>query len=195
MVNKTETITHEKLRLVGRRLLLGMGIKSKNILEELTLESNGHKHRVDLAGFKSHWDHESSPPRPFVIIEVGGAPAERIRDLRETYPCVIHLPYSDYDDFTSSISKQERIMFEEIRDGLRQHTSFIDVSKQALEKLIMKYLGNLEELKAESNRITDVTNTIKNIQFVLSNSGKAFENLAKVCKKIAAQTSGAGGAE
>lgn len=124
---KEESNEHKKLRLLAKKILAFGGF---NVDEEVPLTVGNKKYVVDLAAYLPRQHRRWDQTTPAVIVEVGKCDAYKIRKLREEYLCVLHLPY---EESGLLLSKNEKILTEQISDGLKQHISYLETYKTEFE--------------------------------------------------------------
>lgn len=124
--NKTvapELNQHDRLKLFGRKLLHYMGIPQHMIREEVTIDYNGKRYRVDLVGYPVIGVNASSFG---VAIECGNNKAEKIEALRQTFPLVLILPYNEFDFVTEPEVKIIRRIVKNYEQQLLEHRYYLE---------------------------------------------------------------------
>ncbi len=106
---------HERMKMLGRKILFYMGIPQSCIKEEVTVDCNGKRYRLDLLATPT-WKGGYTEDSLQIAIECGDNKAEKIEALRNTFPLVLILPYKEFD-----MENQEIMVLKEIGKGLREN--------------------------------------------------------------------------
>ena len=160
-----KTNKHDRMKLFGRKLLFYMGIPSKNILEEETINFKGKRYRVDLVGYPTGKDYPNSLA---IAIECGDNKAEKIEALRNTFSLVLILPYNEFDivntpeiktiqKITKDLEQQTISNYHYLQEIKRTEKEFQDF-KDSFDKRLAQECDNINK-----NISTEITSRLQNI--------------------------------
>lgn len=157
--NKTippETNKHDRMKLLGRKILFYMGIPQSKITEEETIEHKGKRYRVDLIG---------SPAAGFgsdnfrIAVECGDNKAEKIEAMRSIFPLVLILPYKEFDTLEESEVKIIKKMLKSYEQQIIEHYFYLDKLREVGEEFVgfkQKLSDEVRKYKSESITAIDV---------------------------------------
>src|SRR5450759_282865 len=160
--NKTirpEINKHDRMKLLGRKILFYMGIPQNRITEEETIEHEGKRYRVDLIG---------SPVVGFgsdnfrIAVECGDNKAEKIEALRNMFPLVLILPYKEFDTLEESEVKIIQKMLKSYEQQMIDNHLFLEKSREVWEEFTrfkQKLSDDVRKYKLES--ITAIDDDLK----------------------------------
>jgi polyhydroxyalkanoate synthesis regulator phasin len=156
--NKTippETNKHDRMKLLGRKILFYMGIPQNRITEEETIEHKGKRYRVDLIG---------SPAAGFgsdnfrIAVECGDNKAEKIEAMRSIFPLVLILPYKEFDVLEESEVMIIKKMLKTYDQQMIDHYLFLDKSREVWEEFKQfkqKLSDEIQKYKSASITVID----------------------------------------
>ena len=160
--NKTispEMNKHDRMKLLGRKILFYMGIPQSRITEEETIEHKGKRYRVDLIG---------SPVVGFgsdnfrIAVECGDNKAEKIEAMRSVFPLVLILPYKEFDTLEESEVKIIKKMLKSYEQQMIDHYFYLEKLREVGEEF-SRFKQNLsdEVRKYKSESITAIDGDLK----------------------------------
>lgn len=160
--NKTippETNKHDRMKLLGRKILFYMGIPQSRITEEETIEHKGKRYRVDLIG---------SPAAGFgsdnfrIAVECGDNKAEKIEAMRSIFPLVLILPYKEFDMLEESEVMIIKKMLKTYDQQMIKHYIYLEKLREVGEEFT-RFKQNLsdEVRKYKSESITAINEDFK----------------------------------
>lgn len=157
---------HDRMKLLGRKILFYMGIPQTRITEEETIEYKGKRYRVDLIG---------SPAIGFdnfrIAVECGDNKAEKIEALRSMFPLVLILPYKEFDTLEESEVMIIKKMLKSYEQQMIEHYFYLDKLREVGEE----FVGFKQKLSAEVQRYK--SESITAIDEDLRSSRKEVESI------------------
>ena len=160
--NKTispEMNKHDRMKLLGRKILFYMGIPQSRITEEETIEHKGKRYRVDLIG---------SPVVGLgsdnfrIAVECGDNKAEKIEAMRSVFPLVLILPYKEFDTLEESEVKIIKKMLKSYEQQMIEHYFYLEKLREVGEEFArfkQKLSDEVQKYKSES--ITAIDGDLK----------------------------------
>ncbi|MCX9084997.1 MAG: hypothetical protein OIN87_09395 [Candidatus Methanoperedens sp.] len=194
--NKTirpELNKHDRMKLLGRKILFYMGIPQCRITEEETIEHDGKRYRVDLIG---------SPVVGFgsknfrIAVECGDNKAEKIEALRSMFPLVLILPYKEFDTLDESEVKIIKKMLKSYEQQMIDHYFYLEKLrevgeefawfKQKLTEDVQKYKSASitaidDDLKLSRTEMASIKEEIREFKHELT----MLKDFKEFCKKFA----------
>ncbi|HYN44894.1 MAG TPA: hypothetical protein VER35_02745 [Candidatus Limnocylindrales bacterium] len=194
--NKTirpEMNKHDRMKLLGRKILFYMGIPQSRITEEETIEHKGKRYRVDLIG---------PPVVGFgsdnfrIAIECGDNKAEKIEALRSMFPLVLILPYKEFDMLEESEVKIIKKMLKSYEQQMIDHHFYLEKLrevgeeftgfKQKLSEDVQKYKSASitaidDDLKLSRTEIASIKEEIREFRQELT----MLKDFKEFCKRFA----------
>lgn len=148
---------HDRMKLLGRKILFYMGIPQTRITEEETIEYKGKRYRVDRIG---------SPAIGFdnfrIAVECGDNKAEKIEPLRSMFPLVLILPYKEFDSLDESEVMIIKKMLKSYEQQMIEHYFYLDKLREVGEEFVgfkQKLSAEVQRYKSES--ITAIDDDLK----------------------------------
>ncbi|MCE8428685.1 MAG: hypothetical protein J5U19_09880 [Candidatus Methanoperedens sp.] len=194
--NKTispELNKHDRMKLLGRKILFYMGIPQSRITEEETIEHEGKRYRVDLIG---------SPVVGFgsdnfrIAVECGDNKAEKIEAMRSAFPLVLILPYKEFDTLDESEVKIIKKMLKSYEQQMIDHYFYLEKLrevgeefagfKQKLTEDVQKYKSASitaidDDLKLSRTEMASIKEEIREFRHELT----MLKDFKEFCKKFA----------
>jgi hypothetical protein len=194
--NKTispESNKHDRMKLLGRKILFYMGIPQSRITEEETIEHDGKRYRVDLIG---------SPVVGFgsdnfrIAVECGDNKAEKIEAMRSAFPLVLILPYKEFDTLDESEVKIIKKMLKSYEQQMIDHYFYLEKLrevgeefagfKQKLTEDVQKYKSASitaidDDLKLSRTEMASIKEEIREFKYELT----MLKDFKEFCMKFA----------
>lgn len=133
---------HDRMKLLGRKILFYMGVTQSRIKEEVTIEHNGNKYRVDLVGYPGRGDNFS------IAIECGDNKAEKIEALRSTFPLVLILPYKEFDFLNEEEVRIIKKMLKGYEEQMAEHHFYLEQIRQLRDEFV-QYKHNIDTISRD----------------------------------------------